>query len=334
MQVVATLGLACAVAVFACGRSQGTQPAETPPAAPRPVIAVRRPGPPWPTAGEPPAPRGFHRETVHHQTVHVRVLVPDGGSPVLDTDVHGYPAVRIAVDRYQVTCQFDSGVGPLGATLAKQPPTVYNMATQAAEVGVDHLAARYLDSSGMLRISGFAPGVKCTWEGLPELPAPIRDAIFTVCASVRSPAPGAWRTSTEAERAHGGMTDVPDGAWVESALPGTPGSLLRPGKFIAQMHLGELTIRSVPCPASFEDQRKPQTPEVAVDLERRPRPGGDVWIRLATEVYGGDRYPGSATVVVPHGGRCCLAHLAPWTRPPEPAKIDYAIALCDTYRDH
>jgi hypothetical protein len=329
-----SIGLVCAIAALGCGRPQGSEPAETPPAkTPPPAAVARRPGPPWPTAGEAPAPRGFHWETVHHQTIHARVFVPAGESPALDKDMHGYPAVRIAVDRYQVRCQFDSGVGALGATLAKQPPTVYGMAVQASEVGVDHLAARYVDTNGMLRISGFAPGVKCTWEGLPELPAPIRDAIFTVCASVRSPAPGAWRAATEAERAHGGMTDVPDGAWVESELPGTPGSLLRPGKFIAQMHLGELTIRSVPCPASFEDQRKPQTPEVDADLERRPRPRGDVWIRRATETYDGNRYHGSTTVVVPHGTRCCLAHLVPWTRPPEPAKIDYAIALCDTYRE-
>jgi hypothetical protein len=323
-----SIGLACAIAALGCGRSR-TDKAETPP----PESAVRRPGPPWPTAGEPPAPRGFRWETVHHRTVHARVLVPAGASPELGQDMNGYPAVTIAVDRDQVTCQFDSGIGALGATLAKRPPTVYGLAPQASELGGDHVAVRYLDANGGLRISGFAPGVKCGWEGDAALPAPIREAIFTVCASVRSPAPGAWRTATEAERAHGGMTDVPDGAWVESELPATPGSLLRPGAFIARMHLGELAILSAPCPASFEDLRKAEAPEVAVELEHRPRPGGEVWIRRPTEAYDGDRYPGPTTLLAPHGARCCIAQLVPWTRPTEPAKIDYAIALCDTYRE-
>jgi hypothetical protein len=322
--------LACASCALACGRSERTPPAETA----SPEAAARRPGPPWPTAAEPPAPRGFRWETVHHRTVHVRVLVPAGASPELGADAYGYPAVTIAVDRHAVTCQFDSGIGALGVTLAKQPPMVYGMAPQAVDVGADHAAARYVDASGLLRISGFAPGVKCGWQGDPALPAPIRDAIFTVCASVRSPAPGAWRSSTAAERAHGGMTDVPDGAWVESELPATPGSLLRPGKFIARMHLGELAILSAPCPASFEDQRKPEAPEVEVDLEHRERPQGEVWIRRPTEAYDGNRYPGPTTIVAPRGARCCVAQLVPWTRPPEPAKLDYAIALCDTYRDH
>jgi hypothetical protein len=208
------------------------------------------------------------------------------------------------------------------------------MTPQAVELDADHIAVRYLDSSGVLRISGFAPGVQCTWKGDAALSGPIRDAIFTVCASVRSPAPGAWRSSTTAERAHGGMTDVPDGAWVESELPATPGSLLRPGRLIARMHLGELTILSAPCPASFEEHRKAEAPEVEVELEHRPRPQGEVWIRRATEVHDGHRYPGPTIIWAPHGARCCIAHLAPWTRPPEPAKIEYAIALCDTYRDH
>jgi len=94
------------------------------------------------------------------------------------------------------------------------------------------------------------------------------------------------------------------------------------------------TRRISPCPASFEDLRKAETPEVEVELEHRPRPQGEVWIRRPTEAYDGNRFPGPTTILSPRGARCCVAQLVPWTRPPAPAKIDYAIALCDTYRDH
>ena len=44
-----------------------------------------------------------------------RLLVPEGVSPVLSKDVHGYPMVEISIDHYQVICQFDSGIGSINA---------------------------------------------------------------------------------------------------------------------------------------------------------------------------------------------------------------------------
>jgi hypothetical protein len=308
--------------VFACACKPTTH--DQPIAAPPPGRA----SPPWPAAAEPAAPARFHWETLHHETIHARVLVPDGTAAVYSRDGYGYPSIAIAVGREQVTCQFDSGVGAMGVTLAKQPPTVYGLAVETSQLDGDHLAARYRDANGMLRISGFAPGVKCTDEVVGPLDDATRDDLYTVVASVRAAAPGPWRAATDDERAHGGMTDVPDGAWVERALPNTPGSMLRPGKFIASMHVGELVIQSGPCPASFDDERKLEAPEVEVQLEQR----GDAWIRRTTEASSDVRYPGPTLVFQPHGARCCVADFIPWTQPPSAAKIDYAIALCSTFR--
>jgi hypothetical protein len=334
--------VAVAVTVLGCGRSGRSRSFDrpehetAPPAAtsphPSPASPASPASPPWPKLVEAPSPPGFRWETVHHQTVHARLLVPTGVTPVLRTDANGYPAVDLAVEGNPVRCQFDSGIGALGATLTKKPPTVYGITPQASEVDDDHAAARYVDAVGTQRISGFAPGVKCSYEGFGELPVAVRDAIFTVCASVRSPSPGAWHPASEAQLAHGGMTDVPDGAWVEGELPGTPGSLLRSGPFIASMHVGELVIRSGPCPASFEALRQVDAPEVEAELEHRQGATGDAWIRRATETYDGNRYPGATTVLVPRGPRCCVAEFVPWTRPVAADKIAYAIALCDTFR--
>ena len=62
-------------------------------------------------------------------------------------------------------------------------------------------------------------------------------------------------------------------------------------------------------------------------VDERKTAGGDAWIRRATDSYGGERYPGSTLLFVPRGGKCCRAELVPWTTPPSPEQIDYALAL-------
>lgn len=195
------------------------------------------------------------------------------------------------------------------------------------------MTARYRTATGDLRILGAAPGVKCSYEAFRDVPEPTLNRIFMLCASLRSPAPGAWRPATPEERAHGGMTHVPEGAWVEGALPGHPGAkLLRPGNFVAQMHVGPFTVTSQVCPQSFDVLREKSTPEVEVSVERRERPRGDAWIRRVIEEYDGNRYPGPTTVLAPRDGRCCALIFVPWTTAPSDAQIEYALALCDTYR--
>lgn len=268
---------------------------------------------------------------MNHQTIHARLLVPDGAAIESTRDGYGYPRVDIDVDGELVTLQFNS-VGELGNTLARTPPTVYGLPVEEAHVGPENLAARYRTTQGDLRISGFAPGVKCAFETFRAVPAATLDRIYTVCASLRSPALGRWRRATPEERAHGGMTDIPEGGWVESALPSHPGSLLRPGTFVARLFLGGLVVSGSVCPPSIEILRERDVHEVEVVVEERSAPGGDVWVRRATEVHDVDPLPGSTRIFARRDGRCCLAEFVPWTVQPTTAQIDYAIALCDTYR--
>jgi hypothetical protein len=199
-------------------------------------------------------------------------------------------------------------------------------------LGPENVAARYRTKPGELRISGFAPGVKCIFETFRTPTEATLDRIYAVCASLRSPAPGPWRRSTPEERAHGGMTVVPDGAWVETALPSHPGSLLRPGKFVARLHLGGLVLSGAVCPPSIETLRTHEVHEVEVVVEERRALSGMAWVRRATEVHDVDRMPGSTTIFAPRRGGCCRAEFVPWTAPPSTTQIDYAIALCDTFR--
>ena len=312
-----------------CACTTRHAPARNSDPAPQSAAVAAHASPPWPTKAEPTAPRGLHWATLHHETIHARLLVPDGVTPVLTHDVNGYPLVTIAVAGERLDCQFDSGLGPPTQTLRRDPPTFYGMHVDDHLVTPETIAVRYRDSQGDARVAGYAPGVKCKFESYREMPPAILEQLYAICASVRSPTPGPWRAATDAERSNGGMTDVPDGAWVEPSLPTTAGSLLRPGKFIARMHVNELTITSVPCPAPIEDERKPQKPEVAVSLEQR----SNAWIRTATEEYENVRYPGLTVVWRPAGQRCCFAEFVPWIDPPESAKIDYAIALCGTFRE-
>ena len=269
---------------------------------------------------------------VHHETIHARVLVPDGAKVESTRDSYGYPRVDVDVDGSTVLLQFDSGIGRLGNTMASTPPTVYGLPTEKAHVGPENVSARYRTKPGDLRILGSAPGVKCSFEPFRDVPEATLDRIFTVCASLRAPALGAWRRATPEERANGGMTDIPAGGWAESALPSHPGSVLRPGKLLARLYLGGLVVSGARCPPSIERLRERDVNEADVVVEERKTAGGDVWVRRATEVSEGERYPGATTVFAPRGGGCCRAGFVPWTTPPSAAQVDYAIALCDTYR--
>lgn len=331
------LGFACAKGPDGQPATDGVRPSlptasespadvATPPAAEAPIPT------PWATTPEPTAPPGFAWRTVHHETIHARLLVPDGAELENTRDAHGYPRVDFFVDGEMVILQFDSGVAHLGNTLAKTPPTVFGLPTEKAHVGPENLAAQYRTAMGDLRIMGFAPGVKCTFEAFRDVPAETLDRIFTACASLRWPAFGAWRRATPEERANGGMTDIPAGAWVENALPSHPGSLLRPGKFFAHLHLGGLAVSGAVCPQSIEPLRERSVGEVEVTVEERKTPGGEVWIRRVTEVYEDHQMPGPTRIFAWRDGGCCRADFVPWTMQPTAAEIDYAIALCDTFR--
>jgi hypothetical protein len=313
------------IATGALPTSSGAQP--EPPAVPDDG------NPRWPAPKKAPLPPGFEARTVRHETIHADIAVPRGTSVTLTRDAYNYPRVDISVDGEVVFLQFDSGPGTLAATLAGKPPTVGGkLAAERFTLTPDGIAARYRDVYGDLRLYGHAPGVKCVFEPRRKIPEPTLERIFTVCSSLRSAAPGRWRPATDAERAHGGMTDVPEGAFVEGALPDTPGALLRTGPFVAALYAGAFKITGRDCPASYEYLGEWSAPEVAVTLEKRTGKAGDAWVRSATESYAGHDYPGATTVIAPRDGRCCVANLIPWTAPPSSAQLDYVVALCDTFR--
>src|SRR5215467_2062676 len=54
-----------------------------------------RPGPLWPATVETQAPRGYHWETVRHETIHVRLLLPDGVAPQLTRGEYGLPEIDL-----------------------------------------------------------------------------------------------------------------------------------------------------------------------------------------------------------------------------------------------
>jgi hypothetical protein len=316
---------------FACTSHPPTRTTE-----PQPPVSIS------PTTSAPPAPREaapaeahearFTWHTVNHETIHARVLVPNGGKADYTRDAYGYPRVHIAVDEAWVSLQFDSGIGHLASSLGATPPTVHGLPTEKVQIGSDHVALRYRTKMGDLRIMGYAPGVTCSFETFREVPEPTLERIFTVCASLRSPPLGAWRRATSEERAHGGMTDVPEGGWVEPGPPQHPGRFFMPGKFVARLYLGGLVINGAVCPPSLDMLQKPDVNEAAVEVEVRSTAAGDAWIRKAIEEYDAARFPGTTVIYAARAGGCCRAEFVPWTAPPTSAQIDQAIALCDTYR--
>ncbi|MEZ4370651.1 MAG: hypothetical protein R3B07_07490 [Polyangiaceae bacterium] len=282
--------------------------------------------------GEPGVPPGFERRVIHHKTIHGEILVPVGQEVSLDADAYGYPRASLQVAGQSVVLQFDSGVGALAVSLQRNPPTVYKLPVVKSKVTPDTVAAWYIDTSGLVRISGFAPGVKCTYEGFaPKDPAAL-ERVYTVCSSLRSPDFGPTREATSSERAHGGMTAIPEGAWAEPEMPNTPGAMLRGGTFIARLYLGRLNVSGADCPTDYAGLERPQAPEVEAHVEKRETPAGPVWIRKATEEYDSMRYPAATLLWAPRDGRCCLATLAPWTTQPSEARLEEAITLCDSYR--
>jgi len=328
--------LSLAALLTACAPSapkQNAPPANSTATSPSAEAAASIPTTPrWPVSVERSAPDGFELRTIRHQTIHAQLSVPIGTKITLTKDAHGYPRVDVDVAGQAVFIQFDSGIGALGVTLAKDPPTVYRLPVLESSVSASGVAAWYESKLGDVRVYGYAPGVKCSFEGWRGTPKTTLEQIYTVCSSLRSPSPGPWRASTAEERAHGGMTDVPEGAWVESAMPDTPGSQLRWGRFTARMYLGRFSVSGTTCPASDEALRKAEAPEVSVRLRKKPASGGDVRIRNATEEYDEYRYPGATIVWVPRAARCCRAVFVPWLTEPSQGELDYAISLCETYR--
>jgi len=267
---------------------------------------------------------------LHHETIHATITIPGGAKVELGRDSNGYPSATIVVDGERVLIQFDSGVYHLGETMNAVPPTVYGMVAEKSHVTAENLTARYKTSTGSPRILGAAPAIKCSYEWFRPIPEPVLDQIFALCASLKRPSFGASRPSTPDERSHGGMTSVPEGAWVEGSLPATPGALVfRPGRFTGRMHMGELIVSGGKCPASPASLREKTMNESDVKIEERR----GATIRFATDESMGHKYPGVTQVYFPRGGACCRAAFMPWIVKPSVAQVDQAIALCETFQE-
>lgn len=252
--------------------------------------------------------------------------------PELGEDARGYPSVFIPVGEVGVSLQFDSGIGALGSTLSQDPPTVHGISAERVHVTPHNASAQWRTKLGEFRIEGYAPGVKCAFEAFAagQAASAPTEQIFTICSSLRAPAPGPWRAPTQAER-KSGMTFVPDGAWVESSPPQHPGRYLRSDGFRARLYAGSFVVSSMDCPASFEDLESADLDRESVALRRTESAGGPVWIREVSKSWDGHAFPGETRIIAPRDGTCCTLTFVPWLTQPSEAQIHYAAALCDTF---
>ena len=67
-------------------------------------------GPPWPTVpDEAPAPAGYSWQTLRHQTLHARLLVPDGAKVAERVDEEGVPSIELVHRGLSAVLAFDIG---------------------------------------------------------------------------------------------------------------------------------------------------------------------------------------------------------------------------------
>lgn len=282
------------------------EPAATP-------VAVA-PEPAWPTVlAEDPAPAGFSWQTVRHQSVQARMLVPDGVDVVPSEEDAETPSVTV-------------GRRPLAAVLGYEPRSVWLLHDAPADARrtADTVAWSMEQPDGGLRVVAFARGLRCTID-LSPFDRGYLDQALTVCGSVR-PAPlGKWAPPPGAS-----ATAVPDGAWVGPRRPEMLGESLL-GPYAPKLYAGSFSIAHAHCPDDAAlTATKPG--EVSVALTRRSSALGPATVRTAQGERGGTIFESSVRVVAPRGDGCCIAEVSPFAAAVSEPELDYVVALCDTTR--
>ena len=298
--------------------STGDVVAERPPTpAPAPVPEVM-PSPPFPAAPEGPAPIGVSWQTVHHGIVAARLLVPSGWRIEKRRGDQNVPVVRLVGADEEVDISFNGGTGSAERGLLAKPPryqgaVIKRVSNEGPAVAVDYVAG----TPPRRVIESFARGLSCKarlFRG-----RTLAGESFAICASVRPAGPGAIQRRPDVAPL---LTAVPEHAVVDRKgdatilFMGSLHAVVRPTRFDTKALLTFL--------------RKAAPDERKVEVTIRPSAEGPVYLRRSVIVIGEKDTLDEVAITTVRSGRECNAHLTPFLRPPTPAEIDYAIALCDT----
>jgi len=274
---------------------------------PPPPVAPRGPDPAWPTVlAEAQAPAGHAWQTLRHERVHARLLVPTGAT-VTDS-APGEEEAFVEVAHRAVTARLT--FSPHGAWSAPaadpaQPTTVVD--TELPDGG--------------LRVTGYGRGVQCVVT-LGPFDRASRDAARTVCGSVRPPPLGAWTRRDDG-------SDVPAGAWVEPKRPDMVGDSLL-GVYAPRLYAGWFGLTQKYCPTDYATLEATADGESSVTVTRADSPAGPAYVRQSRATRQGVTFASGTRVVAPRADGCCFVELFPLGEPASDAEVSYAVALCDT----
>jgi hypothetical protein len=286
----------------------------TPPAPAAEVV----PSPPWPAAPEAPAPIGFRWQTVHHDMIFARLLVPSAWRIEKSPGALHSSVVRLAGDEEEVDIWFHAGTGAAERGLLAKPPrskggTINRVEDEGAAVAVDYVTGKPPRRS----IEGFARGLHCKARLFRD--RTLANESFAICASIRPADPGVWQRRRDVGPM---MTAVPEHAVIEKdrenimMFMGSLDAMISRERFDPKALLAYL--------------RKPGTGELKVEVTIRERARGPVYLRRSAVLFQGNDPLEQFSVTSVHSGWECSASFTPFVRSPTPAEIDYAIALCDT----
>ncbi len=303
-------------------------PAADTPAVIAPVADV--PGPPWPTVPEEsPAPAGYSWQTLRHQTVHVRLLVPDGAKVTERVDEEKVPTIEVVHRGLSAVLEVDVGeawrMPYLAAPVEGAPPTPPGpfVRIDRAPLNVTVQTER---AGGAVQVLGLTRGARCVVNLDPFERGPTWiDTAFRICSSLR-PAPlGPWGPRVAKQNG----TQVPEGAWVEPARPSIVGDSLL-GAYAPRLYAGWFVLSHTYCPAGLAAMEAPAAGESEVTVTPRETIVGPAYVRLARAVREAVAFDWGARVVAGRGQGCCVAELPPLVGAPSPLELEYIVALCDT----
>lgn len=291
------------------------------PAAPVPT----GPEPAWPTViAEEPAPPGYSWQTVQRETVHARVLVPDGAA-VTESEA-GAEAPFVRIQHRAVTADVTYSPGSAwwvpGATAT--PPRVAGAPVENVRHTPDNVAWQSERPGGGVLVTGYARGSRCVVE-LGPFDRAFVDEAFTICASLRPPPPGPWGPAV----AKPSGTSVPTGAWVEPSRAEMVGDSLL-GPYAPRIYTAWFGLAHTNCPADYATLGVAEGTEAEVTVTRQDSAVGPAYVRRSRAVRDGVAFDSAARVVAPRGNGCCVVELFPFQGAPSSAEIDYVVALCDT----
>jgi len=278
--------------------------------------------PPWPVPPEGPIPPGFSWQTIHHETIHVRVLVPAGWRIEKNRDGHWFPYVRLEGEEGAVDVTFSSGTDAGERALYEKQLHYYGMPIRRATHTAETLVVDYTDDAGDRRVLGFARGLDC--KGVHVRDDALANKAFRICGSLRAAPPGVWR------RHPSYLVDVT----TATAIP--EGALVKRVGDAARIFTGPFVLEVRPSPPGGElalmwQLHKLESHEQGLGIHTLPPGHGPGFERRAYLTFQGQRYAGDVVVALSRPPWECRATFPAFAvRQPSREEIDYAAALCAT----